>query len=116
MDIKAIFMSDYTDHAVLANGELPEGLLVIHKPSSAQALAKKLREVLTACRARDRSQNAHELRLATAALVDTGRMRTRIGLVAVVVGCSSTSHYTVDSRPHGAYVYVDGVQVGTTPI
>ena len=43
---KALFMSGYTDHAVLRNGALQEGLNFIQKPFAPEALARKVREVL----------------------------------------------------------------------
>jgi len=62
MSMKALFMSGYTEHAVFVNGELPEGVAFIHKPFSAQALVKKVREVIDADTASDRESNAaHEL-------------------------------------------------------
>jgi hypothetical protein len=39
-------MSGYTDHAVLRNGALQEGLNFIQKPFAPEALARKVREVL----------------------------------------------------------------------
>jgi len=44
--IKVLFMSGYTDHAVLRNGELNNSVGFIQKPFSSQALAKKVRETL----------------------------------------------------------------------
>jgi len=43
---RAIFMSGYTDHAILQNGVLPSGMNFIQKPFSPNAVAKKVREVL----------------------------------------------------------------------
>jgi PAS domain S-box-containing protein len=44
--MRALFMSGYTDHAMLRNGALEEGMAFIQKPFSPQALAQKIREVL----------------------------------------------------------------------
>jgi PAS domain S-box-containing protein len=45
-DLKALFMSGYTEHAALANGMLPEGVSFIHKPFSTTALCRRVRDVL----------------------------------------------------------------------
>jgi CheY-like chemotaxis protein len=45
---KAIFMSGYTDRAILQNGALPTGMNFIQKPFSPSVVAKKVREVLDA--------------------------------------------------------------------
>ncbi len=46
--VKALFMSGFSDHQILQNGEVPQGLAFIHKPFSPTALSKKIREVLDA--------------------------------------------------------------------
>lgn len=46
--IKALFMSGYTDHAVLANGALQAGVNYLQKPFVPEVLAKRVREVLDA--------------------------------------------------------------------
>jgi CheY-like chemotaxis protein len=48
---KSLFMSGYTDHAILRNGVLEAGMNFIQKPFSPHALAMKVREVLDAQRA-----------------------------------------------------------------
>ncbi len=45
---RVLFMSGYTDHAALKNGELERGPGFIQKPFSATTLARKVREVLDA--------------------------------------------------------------------
>jgi signal transduction histidine kinase/ActR/RegA family two-component response regulator len=45
-DIRVLFMSGYTDNAVLHTGELRSGLAFIQKPFTPSALAKKVREIL----------------------------------------------------------------------
>ena len=44
--VKVLFMSGYTDHAVLRNGELEQAISFIQKPFTAHALAKKVRETI----------------------------------------------------------------------
>jgi PAS domain S-box-containing protein len=44
--LKSLFMSGYSDHAVLANGALQAGVNFIQKPFVPQVLAKRVREVL----------------------------------------------------------------------
>ena len=43
---KALFMSGYTDHAVLRDDALQIGMNFIQKPFAPEALARKVREVL----------------------------------------------------------------------
>jgi len=43
---KCLFMSGYTDHALLRNGAIPETMSFIQKPFSPEALATKVRTVL----------------------------------------------------------------------
>ena len=45
---KALFMSGYTDHAILDDGALQAGVIFMQKPFAPDALAKKIREVLDA--------------------------------------------------------------------
>jgi signal transduction histidine kinase/CheY-like chemotaxis protein len=47
-EVRALFMSGYTDHAVLRNGALQGGTNFIQKPFAPETLAKKVREVLDA--------------------------------------------------------------------
>lgn len=44
--LQAIYMSGYTDHAVLANGMLPAGMSFIQKPFTLDLLVQKAREAL----------------------------------------------------------------------
>jgi hypothetical protein len=46
--VKALFMSGYTDHAILRDGALQIGMSFIQKPFAPAALAMKVREVLDA--------------------------------------------------------------------
>jgi len=45
-DIRVLFMSGYTDNAVLHNGELRRGLSFLQKPFTPTTLGKKVRELL----------------------------------------------------------------------
>jgi len=45
-NIKVLFMSGYTDHAMFSSGELHKSVSFIQKPFSAQALGKKVRDTL----------------------------------------------------------------------
>jgi len=45
-DMKVLFISGYTDHAIVRSGMLEEGLAFLHKPFSYQAFARKVRETL----------------------------------------------------------------------
>jgi len=47
-DVRVLFMSGYTDHAVLTNGVLTPNVNFVQKPFSSQALAKKVRQALEA--------------------------------------------------------------------
>jgi two-component system, cell cycle sensor histidine kinase and response regulator CckA len=47
-DAKMLFMSGYTDHAILRDGALRAGLNFIQKPFSPESLARKIQEVLHA--------------------------------------------------------------------
>jgi two-component system, cell cycle sensor histidine kinase and response regulator CckA len=44
--VKTLFMSGYTDDAILRHGVLDEGVAFLNKPLSHETLARKLREVL----------------------------------------------------------------------
>jgi DNA-binding NtrC family response regulator len=44
--VRALYMSGYTDHAVLRDGTLQSGVNFIQKPFAPAALAKKIRSVL----------------------------------------------------------------------
>ncbi len=46
--MKTLFMSGYTDHAVLRNGVLKAGMNFIQKPFAPTALATKVRQILSA--------------------------------------------------------------------
>ena len=45
-ETKVLYMSGYTDHAIVAHGVLVQGVHYIQKPFTVEALAKKVREVL----------------------------------------------------------------------
>ena len=45
---KALFMSGYTDHAILDGGALEASVTFLQKPFAPDTLAKKVREVLDA--------------------------------------------------------------------
>jgi PAS domain S-box-containing protein len=45
-DFKALYMSGYTDNAIVQHGVLVEGINYIQKPFTVEALARKVREVL----------------------------------------------------------------------
>jgi CheY-like chemotaxis protein len=47
-DVRVLFMSGYTDHAMLSNGVLTPNVNFVQKPFSPQALAKKVRQALEA--------------------------------------------------------------------
>jgi two-component system cell cycle sensor histidine kinase/response regulator CckA len=44
--LKVVYMSGYTDDAMIRRGELPPGMAFLHKPFTSETLAQKLREVL----------------------------------------------------------------------
>jgi len=44
--LKVIYMSGYTDEAIVHHGVLDPGIAFLHKPFSSETLAKKIREVL----------------------------------------------------------------------
>jgi DNA-binding NtrC family response regulator len=45
-DFKALYMSGYTDNAIVHHGVLGEGMNYIQKPFTVDGLARKVREVL----------------------------------------------------------------------
>jgi PAS domain S-box-containing protein len=45
--LKVLFMSGYTNEAIVYHGILEEGIAFLHKPFTAETLARKVREVLT---------------------------------------------------------------------
>jgi CheY-like chemotaxis protein len=47
-DMKVLYMSGYTDSAIVHHGVLNEGASFIQKPFATHALARKVREVLDA--------------------------------------------------------------------
>jgi two-component system cell cycle sensor histidine kinase/response regulator CckA len=47
-DVKVLYMSGYTDDAIVHHGMLEEGLEFIHKPFTAEAIVSKVRAVLDA--------------------------------------------------------------------
>jgi FixJ family two-component response regulator len=46
--MKALYLSGYTDESIVRHGMLEPGLAFLQKPFSAEALARKVREVLDA--------------------------------------------------------------------
>ena len=47
-DLKVIYMSGYTEDAIVHHGVLKPGIAFLHKPFTAHALAQKIAEVLGA--------------------------------------------------------------------
>jgi len=45
--LKVIYMSGYTEEAIVHHGVLNPGIAFLHKPFSSDALGQKLREVLS---------------------------------------------------------------------
>jgi len=45
-EIKILYMSGYTDNAIIRHGVLEKGVNYIQKPFTMEALARKVREVL----------------------------------------------------------------------
>jgi FixJ family two-component response regulator len=48
--LRVLFMSGYTDDAIVHHGVLAPGTLFIGKPFSAAGLARKVREAIDGCR------------------------------------------------------------------
>jgi two-component system, cell cycle sensor histidine kinase and response regulator CckA len=46
--MRVLYMSGYTDDAIVQHGVLEPGLAFIQKPFTAEALARRIREVLAA--------------------------------------------------------------------
>jgi two-component system, cell cycle sensor histidine kinase and response regulator CckA len=46
--VKTLFLSGYTDDAILHHGVLQDGVAFLQKPFSLVALARKIREVIDA--------------------------------------------------------------------
>ncbi len=46
--VKVLFMSGYTDDAIVYHGVLDRGIAFLHKPLSPEVLAQRVREVLDA--------------------------------------------------------------------
>jgi DNA-binding NarL/FixJ family response regulator len=46
--MRVLYMSGYTDDAIVHHGVLDEGLAFIHKPFTAEQIVHKIREVLDA--------------------------------------------------------------------
>jgi len=44
--LKVIYMSGYTDEAIVHHGVLAPGIAFLHKPFSSETLGRKIREVL----------------------------------------------------------------------
>ena len=44
--LKVIYMSGYTEETIVQHGVLNPGIAFLHKPFSAEALGRKIREVL----------------------------------------------------------------------
>jgi two-component system, cell cycle sensor histidine kinase and response regulator CckA len=44
-DLKVIYMSGYTDEAIVHHGVLNSGIVFLHKPFSSESLGQKIREV-----------------------------------------------------------------------
>jgi two-component SAPR family response regulator len=45
-EIKILYMSGYTDHAIVRHGVVEKGVNYIQKPFTMEGLARKVREVL----------------------------------------------------------------------
>ena len=44
--LKVIYMSGYTDEAIVHHGVLDAGIVFLHKPFSSESLGQKIREVI----------------------------------------------------------------------
>jgi two-component system cell cycle sensor histidine kinase/response regulator CckA len=44
--LKVIYMSGYTDEAIVHHGVLDPGIVFLHKPFSSESLGQKIREVV----------------------------------------------------------------------
>jgi len=45
--LKVIYMSGYTDDAIVHHGVLDPGIAFLHKPFTSESLGQKIREVLS---------------------------------------------------------------------
>ena len=78
-DMRILFMSGYSDEAVVRHGELSDAAAFLEKPFTEKALARKVREVL------DQPQRGCTASIALLHVGEVGRAR-RQELVGLVVG------------------------------
>jgi CheY-like chemotaxis protein len=46
-EIRVLFITGYTENAVISNGQLPPGVQILHKPFSVQALASRIKDIIS---------------------------------------------------------------------